>query len=490
VGVPHEQEAVMASSRSAAVRERLDHPVIDADGHTIEFGPGVAEKVRELAGDDAARRFLGAGGFGWYRLSPEQRRDTRLVRPPWWALPSENTLDRATAMLPRLLRDRLDETGIDFAVLYPSTGLFATAIENGEMRQAVCRAHNAYHAEAYAEIADRAIPVAIIPMRTPDEALAELDYAVGELGMRAVMMEGCVRRPIAAAARDHPDAARWAVWIDNLCVDSPYDYDPVWQRCLDLGVAPAFHAASMGWGARTSPNNYMYNHIGHFGAAGEATCKAMFFGGVTRRFPELRCAFLEGGVGWAVGLFNDIVGHWEKRNRDAVQKYDPARLDQARLLALLREHGGPVVARHDAALESNVASQARRAQSDGVDDFAAIGIETPDDLVERFVPHFFFGCEADDPANALAFDTRVNAFGAKLGAIFSSDIGHWDVPDITAVLEEAHELVERDLLDDGDFRDFVFANTVRLYTGTNPKFFDGTVVEDACRAEVEAHAVA
>jgi hypothetical protein len=80
----------MAASRSAAVRERLDHPVIDADGHTIEFGPGVAEKLRELAGDDAARRFQGAGEFGWYRM-PEQRRDTRLVRPPWWALPAENT---------------------------------------------------------------------------------------------------------------------------------------------------------------------------------------------------------------------------------------------------------------------------------------------------------------------------------------------------------------------------------------------------------------
>jgi hypothetical protein len=31
---------------------------------------------------------------------------------------------------------------------------------------------------------------------------------------------------------------------------------------------------------------------------------------------------------------------------------------------------------------------------------------------------------------------------------------------------------------------------VERNTATNPKFFDGTVVEDACRAEVEAHAVA
>jgi hypothetical protein len=52
-----------------------------------------------------------------------------------------------------------------------------------------------------------------------------------------------------------------------------------------------------------------------------------------------------------------------------------------------------------------------------------------------------------------------------------------------------HVAVADDLLDDGDFRDFVFANTVRLYTGANPKFFDGTAVEDACRAEVESHAM-
>jgi hypothetical protein len=31
---------------------------------------------------------------------------------------------------------------------------------------------------------------------------------------------------------------------------------------------------------------------------------------------------------------------------------------------------------------------------------------------------------------------------------------------------------------------------VERKTGTNPKFFDGAVVEDACGAEVEAHAVA
>ncbi len=223
------------------------------------------------------------------------------------------------------------------------------------------------------------------------------------------------------------------------------------------------------------------------------SCKALFLGGVTRRFPELRFAFLEGGVGWACSLFADLVGHWEKRNREAVRDVRPRAGSTARSSSqLLREARRPASRRCATTTSSRPTWRARRAggQSDGIDDFAAAGIETPDDLVELFVPHFYFGCEADDPTNALGLRHRASTpFGAKLSAIFSSDIGHLDVPDMTDVLEEAYELVEHGLLDDDDFRDFVFANAVRLYTGTNPKFFDGTVVEDACRAEIEAHAV-
>jgi hypothetical protein len=98
------------------------------------------------------------------------------------------------------------------------------------------------------------------------------------------------------------------------------------------------------------------------------------------------------------------------------------------------------------------------------------------------VPNFYFGCEADDPINAFAFDTRKLPFGAKLNAIFSSDIGHWDVPDMTEVTEEAYGLVERGLINEDNFRDFVFANPARLWTSMNKKFFGGTVVEGAVAA--------
>ena len=76
----------------------------------------------------------------------------------------------------------------------------------------------------------------------------------------------------------------------------------------------------------------MYNHMGHFAAAGEVLCKSLLMGGVTRRFPTLRFAFLEGGTGWATNLLCDLIGHWEKRNREHVENYNPESMDRELLV--------------------------------------------------------------------------------------------------------------------------------------------------------------
>jgi hypothetical protein len=43
-------------------------------------------------------------------------------------------------------------------------------------------------------------------------------------------------------------------------------------------------------------------------------------GGVTRRFPQQRFTFLEGGVSWAAMLNAASISHWERRNRAALRK--------------------------------------------------------------------------------------------------------------------------------------------------------------------------
>src|SRR4029077_3395712 len=183
---------------------------------------------------------------------------------------------------------------------------------------------------------------AAIPMHTPEEAIAELEH-VKSLGLKVIVMGSVIRRPIPALARGG-ERNRHGITYDMIGIDSPYDYDRVWAKCLELGFAPTFHSAGRSAGFRMSPTNFTYNHIGHFASAGEAVCKALFMGGVTRRFPKLKFAFLEGGVGWACQLYGDLIGHWEKRNLEALEAVNPQNLNQKLLLELAQAYGSEEMA--------------------------------------------------------------------------------------------------------------------------------------------------
>jgi hypothetical protein len=251
----------------------------------------------------------------------------------------------------------------------------------------------------------------------------------------------------------------------------------VWEKCRELRIAPSFHNSARSILLRNSPSNFCYNHIGHFASASEAMAKALFLGGVTRRFPELNFAFLEGGVGWACSLYADLIGHWEKRNREALENTNPARLDHPALLALAEKYAVPAMVdavRRGDGLDDNGNGTGG---VEDLDDYARCRITRKEDFRDLFVSRYDFGCEADDPINAWAFNRKANPLNARLNAIFSSDIGHFDVPDMSEVLPEAYELVEHGLLDEDEFRDFTFANAVRFWGEVNPEFFKGTVVE-------------
>ncbi len=471
-------------SRSAKVRARVNHPIIDTDGHTVEFTPVLLDYIKDIGGADMVSRYKtavsGRTNNRWMHLSEQERRDGRATCPPWWARPAKNTLDRATASLPRLLHDRMDELGMDFTVLYPTFGLTEPPrIEEEEVRRVACRALNAFHADIFRDYADRMTPVAVIPVHTPQEGIEELEHAVREQGFKAAVISH-VERPVPKVVAEHPELGAHATYLDVLGLDSPYDYDPFWAKCVELKVAVTTHSTGQGWGSRRSVTNYMYNHIGHFGAAGEAMCKAMFFGGVTRRFPRLKFAFLEGGVSWACSLYSDIVGHWKKRNVRAIRDLDPASMDRGLMKKLIVEYGND---RTQSRLDDIIDwfSQPQRHPRE-LDDWSLCRAESLEDLRDLFVPNFYFGCEADDPMAAWAFNTKINPLGARLKAMMSSDIGHWDVTDMKEVVEEAYELVENRIISEEDFRDFSFTNPASLYAAMNPEFFQGTVCDAAVRS--------
>ncbi len=480
------------------LRKQMNHPIIDADGHWLEFGPLVRERLRKIGGDLAVEGFSSRPKLIDQQLSMSvaERRKRRVGQQGFWGLPTKNTRDRATAIMPQLLYERMDELGFDFSVMYPTAGLGLHGIADDETRRVTCRAFNTFSADYFRDFSDRMTPAAVIPMHTPEEAIEELEHVKHQLGLKVVMLGSMIRRQIPALAEEHPKAAGVAAWYDVLGLDSEYDYDPVWAKCVELGFSPTFHSGGRGYGLRVSPSNFCYNHIGHFAAAGEAVCKALFLGGVTRRFPTLKFGFLEGGVGWACQLYVDLIEHWEKRKLDALEEVKPENLDVDLLRQLAESHGSQEIV--DALKESEAplgtAMQPYGVETGGIenlDDYSACQIEKKQDFHELFAKNFYFGCEADDKMNAVAFNRKHIPLGSQMNALFGSDIGHFDVTDMAGVLPEAYELVEEGLMDADNFRDFVVTNPVHFLADANPDFFKGTVVEKEATAVLAAgtHAV-
>ena len=184
-------------------------------------------------------------------------------------------------------------------MVYPSLGLVFLHTPDERYRRGACRALNRSNAATFAPLADRLTPVAAIPMHTPDEAVEELEFAVNELGFKAVVCAGYVQRPFAALAGRDPEVSRYAFWLDQFGMDSAYDYDPVWAKATELGVSMAFHSGFIGMTPYRSISSYVFNHLSMLAEGQQSLAKSLFLGGVTRRFPdhELRLPGGRGGLG-------------------------------------------------------------------------------------------------------------------------------------------------------------------------------------------------
>ena len=477
-----------ASQRTAAeIHDGLTHPVIDADGHFMELMPllddAIVADLEETGGAELRDRYLAAPvrafdtvQFQADRADPAVRRAWRGMSA-WWGNPVADAQDRATAHFPRLLYERLDEIGVDVMLTYPSWALGFLGGPESAVRAPVCRAINRYTARLFAPYRDRLRPAALIPMDDPAEAAAESDHAVGDLGHSLVLLAGYAVRPLAGAGS--PGSDPLGVRLDMFGIDSEADYDPVWEACVRNRVAPVFHSSLQRHHPARSVSNYVYNHIGGLAHAHEALCKALFMGGVYRRFPALRFGYLEGGVMWGASLLADLLGHWEKRGSHAIDTLDPDRLDVSAVMALLHRYGSDDMIANADRIEQFL--QRRPGRPAETDEFAAARVHSPDDILDPVAGRSFFGCEADDPLVPLAFQLQLAHRPVALQPMLGTDVAHWDAPVMVDVLPEAYEAVEEGRMVQEQFEAFVWANAVRLHGGVNPSFFDGTACEKHAR---------
>ena len=448
--------------------------------HRVARGPRAATCATRAStrAPDSLRRLL-PGSFGpwasWYEASAGERADRRIAPPPWWGAP------RAQHARPR-----------DRAV--PAADVRAARRVRHRRQRHLSEPRPDLHAPRRRARAARYLPRAqpvqrrgVRPAHRPARARRRDPDAHARRGVRGARLRGerpsasrrCCSRatcsgPSPRSPTAIPELAKYAQWIDMYGIDSAYDYDPVWRQCLDLGVGVSFHSGSIGWGSRMSISNYMYNHLGHLAEGHHALAKSLFMGGVTRRFPDLPFAFLEGGAAWAVALYADLdrsLGEAQRRRHRPAQPREP-RPRAARVAPrAVREQGryqSGVAARRPAARRT------RRRSTSG----RRAGSRRKEDFHDLFVRSFFFGCEADDPLTAGAFNARLNPFGSHGSRRCSARTSRTGTyPTCRRCSKRRTRWSSTAGSPTDDFRDFMFTNPVTFFTRTNPAFFAGTAVE-------------
>ena len=168
---------------------------------------------------------------------------------------------------------------LNFPSLPGFAGRLFAALDDKDAALALCRAYNDWHIEEWCGAApDRLIPLAIPPIWSP-EACADEVRRVAEKGCHAITFP---ENPV-------------PIGLPSLHTEH---WDPFWRACSDVGTIVNMHIGSSGQLAITAldaPVDVMITlqPMNIVQAAADLTFSPVF-----RKFPDVKVALSEGGIGW------------------------------------------------------------------------------------------------------------------------------------------------------------------------------------------------
>jgi predicted TIM-barrel fold metal-dependent hydrolase len=259
-------------------------PIVDADGHVVEPESawiGLPEPYRpRISADRSGYEHVIVG-------------DTEVLAVPLGTLARPgSTFDDPASFRPLAdatpggsdpvarLRD-MDSEGIDQAVLYPTIGLYFSAVPDPAAAVALAAAYNDWLAGYCAAAPRRLFGAAMLPLQDPLAAARELRRAITELGLVAGFV-----RPNPCLGRALSDPA----------------YNDLWDVAEELDVPIGIHEGSSvivpTLGADRPFNPLLLHAVSHPFEAMLACAELIAFG-TLEHHPGLRLLFLESSGGWA-----------------------------------------------------------------------------------------------------------------------------------------------------------------------------------------------
>ncbi len=275
-------------------------PVVDADAHINEPVVRPAPPEDEMEPWNA----LAERHPGWQQPGRSGDQTVNLIEGKLYptqegrgrGVPVASAMHPAAAQgalsLDARIRD-IDAEGIDVQVLYGALCIGASTFTDRGFAADFCRAYNDWLVEVCSRHPGRLEAVAVVPIQHVEVTVEELRRAA-TLGVVGVMIP-----PV----------------VGDRNLDDP-SFVPFFEAAADLDIAVAVHSApgmNVPLPGAERFDNYAQVHCLSFPVDQMVALTALAMGGVLDRFPSLRVAFLESGVGWVPYFVHRMEEHKEKR---------------------------------------------------------------------------------------------------------------------------------------------------------------------------------
>jgi len=203
----------------------------------------------------------------------------------------------------------MDQDGMDVAVLFGG-GPLGTG--NDELFMASFSAYNRWLSDFCSYDRSRLCGVAYVPMRDVAETVAMMKEAA-QLGFTAVNIPAFPQAEEKIAPNGGGAAQLLALTGDPMGprrYDSP-EFDPIWKAAVDLGLVLTIHLGARG--ARFQEPDKFLADLPMTKVAMAEPIAIMIYGAVFERFPDLKFASIESGVGWFAWFANYMDATWKKQ---------------------------------------------------------------------------------------------------------------------------------------------------------------------------------
>jgi predicted TIM-barrel fold metal-dependent hydrolase/uncharacterized OB-fold protein len=173
--------------------------------------------------------------------------------------------------------------GVDAEVIFPNKGLSMWATSDPVFANAMCKVYNEWAWETFGRYNDRLSPVACVATGDLDGAIAEIERTAA-LGFRAFTL---------------PCKPNWGAHDADARNYNLPEFDRLWACVQATGKPVTFHV-STGRDPRAARGNggAVINYVAHSLAPTIEPVANLCASGVLERYPGVRFASIEAGIGW------------------------------------------------------------------------------------------------------------------------------------------------------------------------------------------------